>query len=180
SGLVFAAGKCDIAMGGATITDKRSEAILYSAPYFSSAQALLAKKDAGISGLADLNDKKLGVQTATTGKIYAEKHADENGYSMVIFQDVALLSTAVSAGSVAASIADYGPLAVYAKAHPETAVVAVFPTGEHLAFIFQKDSANARKLANRFNIALTEARTNGTYQKLHEKWFGGTPTRDSQ
>ncbi len=177
SGLVFAAHKCDIAMGGATITAKRAAAVLYTAPYFSSAQALLAKKDSGIKGLADLKGKRLGVQTSTTGKIYAKNHADQYGYTLVDFQDLALLTTAVSAGSVAASIDDYGPFAVYAKAHPETAVVTVFPTGEHLAFMVQKDTTNGRRLANLFNIALVEARNDGTYAKLYQKWFGKVPVR---
>src|SRR5699024_5678253 len=106
SGAVFAARKCDIAMGGATITAKRKESVQFSDPYFNATQVLLTKKDAGISDLADLKGKRLGVQTATTGQVYAEKHAEENGYTMVVYDDLALLTTAVSSGAVAASIQD--------------------------------------------------------------------------
>src|SRR5207244_13349422 len=63
SGAAFKAKKCDIGMGGMTITEPRKKAILISEPYFNATQALLVKKGSGIKSLADLKGKKLGVQT---------------------------------------------------------------------------------------------------------------------
>lgn len=180
SGAVFAAKRCDMAMGGATITAKRAEAVQFTNPYFNATQVLLAKKDAGISGLADLQGKRLGVQVATTGKIYAEDHAEEYGYEMVVFEDLALETAAVSAGSVDAAIQDSAPLLKYASEHPDTAIVASFDTGEQYGFMAKKDDANATRLVDKFNAVLAQAKADGTYDEIFEKWFGDTPEAAGQ
>lgn len=175
SGAVFAARKCDLAMGGETITAKRAEAVLFSDPYFSATQVLLVKKGSGISGLADLKGKRLGVQTDTTGQAYAEKFADKYGYTNVVYADLALETAAVSAGSVAAAINDNGPMYKYVKSNPGTEVAAEFDTGEHYGFAAKKDDANAKKLIGRLNDVLAKAKKDGEYDRIFKKWFGQTP-----
>lgn len=175
SGAVFAAGKCDIAMGGATITEQRQEALLFSTPYFNATQALLVKKDSDIKSLSDLRGKRLGIQTDTTGAIYAEKQAEQNGYTTVEFDDLALETTAVSAGKVDASIGDNAPLSQYAKDNPSTKVAAEFDTGERYGFIAQKNNDNAQKLIDRLNGIINKARTDGDYDRIYKQWFGHAP-----
>lgn len=177
SGAVFAANKCDIAMGGATITDKRKEAVLFSDPYFNATQALLVKADSGIEGLDDLDGKRLGIQTDTTGAIYAEKRADEYGYTTVVFDDLALETTAVSAGKVAAAIGDNGPLYQYAEENDGTTVAAEFDTGEHYGFLAKKDDDNAKKLVERLNAQIAQAKDSGKYDEIYKKWFGHLPAK---
>ena len=75
SGEDLNARKCDIAAAAMTITPEREEKIAFSAPYFDADQALLVKKDSGIKSLEDLQGKTLGVQSGTTGKMYAEENA---------------------------------------------------------------------------------------------------------
>ncbi|ERJ20647.1 Glutamine ABC transporter periplasmic glutamine-binding protein [Salinisphaera shabanensis E1L3A] len=175
SGAVLAAGKCDLAMGGATITPKREEAVLFSDPYFNATQALLVKKGSDYAGLEDLEGKRLGTQTDTTGAIYAEKHAEEHGYTTVVFDDLALETTAVSAGKVDAAINDNGPLYQYAADNPETEIAAEFDTGERYGFLAKKDDENAQKLIDRLNQALATAKDDGTYDEIFKKWFGQVP-----
>ncbi|WP_353178020.1 ABC transporter substrate-binding protein [Salinisphaera sp. T5B8] len=175
SGAVLAAGKCDLAMGGATITPKRQEVVLFSAPYFNATQALLVKKDSGYQGLEDLDGKRLGTQTDTTGAIYADKHAEEYGYTTVVFDDLALETTAVSAGKVDAAINDNGPLYQYAADNPETEIAAEFDTGERYGFLAKKDDENAKKLIERLNAVIAKAKEDGRYDEIFKKWFGQVP-----
>ena len=98
SGAVFTSGKCDIGMGAMSITDEREQALLISDPYFDATQALLVPADESYESLEDLDGKKLGVQTDTTGQLYAEEHADENGYEMVVFDDSVTGFNAVKTG----------------------------------------------------------------------------------
>ena len=175
SAAVFAANKCDVAMGGATITDKRAEAVLFSDPYFNSTQALLVKTGSGITGLADLRGKRLGIQADTTGAIYAEKHAEEYGYTTVVFDDLALETTAVAAGKVVASIGDNGPLYQFAEDNAGTEIAAEFDTGEYYGFLAKKDDDNAAKLIDRLNQQIAQAKENGEYDRIFEKWFGHLP-----
>lgn len=172
SGAVFAAKKCDAAAGATTINDKRRESVLFSDPYFDATQALITKKGSGITDLADLKGKKLGVQTDTTGQLYAEKNKAANGYTVVVFDDSSTQLSGVLAGRVAAAINDNGAVFDFAKANPTTEVVKEFSTGEQYGFMFQKDNANGTKLAELMNEVIKTAKADGTYNEIFKKWFG--------
>lgn len=174
SGAAFKAGKCDVGMGGMTITDERKKAIAISDPYFEATQALLVKADSGISGLEDLKGKKLGVQADTTGKIYAEDNAEEYGYSMPSFDDVSLEITALQAGRVDAVINDNGVLYDFVKENPDFAVATEFNTGEQYGFAAGKDD-NGEKMIDKVNEVLKKAQDDGDYDKIYAKYFGDTP-----
>jgi polar amino acid transport system substrate-binding protein len=175
SGAVFAAKKCDMAMGAVTINDKRKQSVAFSAPYFSATQALLVKKSAGITDLSSLKGKKLGVQTDTTGQAYAEKNKDANGYETVVFDDLPTEIAGVQSGRVDAAINDNGPLLDFTKTNPDFSVVKEFDTGEQYGFLFQKDDANAAKIKDAFNAALKKSIEDGSYKDSYKKWFGSDP-----
>ena len=175
SGAVFAAKKCDMAMGAVTINDKRKQSVAFSTPYFSATQALLAKKSAGITDLSSLKGKKLGVQTDTTGQAYGDKNKDANGYETVVFDDLPTEIAGVQSGRVDAAINDNGPLLDFAKSNPDFAVVKEFDTGEQYGFLFQKDNPNAAKIKDAFNAALKKSIEDGSYKASYKKWFGSEP-----
>ncbi|MBP6996593.1 MAG: transporter substrate-binding domain-containing protein [Phycicoccus sp.] len=172
SGAVFAAKKCDTGAAATTITDERKNAILFSDAYFSATQALLVKKDSGIKDLAGLKDKKIGVQTDTTGQIYAEDNMATNGYTVTVFDDMPTQLAGVLAGRVDGAINDNGVVYDYAKDNPTTEVVTEFHTGEEYGFMFQKDNENATALATLVNQVLTDAKADGSYNDIYKKWFG--------
>jgi polar amino acid transport system substrate-binding protein len=176
SGAVFAAKKCDIGMGAITITDKRKQTVEFSKAYFSATQALLVKKASDISDLSSLDGKKLGVQTDTTGQIYANKQQAANGYQTVVFDDLSTELGGVQSGRVDGVINDNGPLLDFSKSNPDFAVVKEFDTGEEYGFIGQKGDPNATKIMDVFNKALTTAVSDGTYKQSYKKWFGSEPT----
>jgi polar amino acid transport system substrate-binding protein len=175
SGAVFAAKKCDMAMGAVTINDKRKQSVAFSTPYFSATQALLAKKSSNVTDLSSLKGKKLGVQTDTTGQAYADKNKDANGYETVVFDDLPTEIAGVQSGRVDAAINDNGPLLDFAKSNPDFAVVKEFDTGEQYGFLFQKDDANAAKIKDAFNAALKKSIEDGSYKASYKKWFGSEP-----
>ena len=172
SGAVFAAKKCDAAAGAVTITDARKQAVLFSDPYFTATQALLVKKGSGIKSLADLKGKKLGVQTDTTGKEYAEKNKDANGYEIVVFDDMPSSLAAVLAGRVDGAVNDNGVVYDYAKENPTSEVSAEFHTGEVYGILAQKDNANATALMAVINGELKAAKAGTAYNDIYKKWFG--------
>jgi len=176
SGAVFAAKKCDMAMGAVTINDKRKQSVAFSTPYFSATQALLVKKSSGITDLSSLKGKKVGVQTDTTGQAYAEKNKDANGYETVVFDDLPTEIAGVQSGRVDAAINDNGPLLDFTKSNPDFAVAKEFDTGEQYGFLFQKDDANAAKIKDAFNAALKKSIQDGSYKASYKKWFGSEPS----
>lgn len=175
SGAVFAAKKCDAAAGAITITDKRKEAIAFSDPYFKATQALLAKKDSGITDLSQLRGKKLGVQTDTTGQLYAEKNKAANGYTIVVYDDMPTTLTGVLSGRVDAAVNDNGVVYDFAKDNPTTTVTKEFDTGEQYGFLVQKNNPNATALLNVINDVVKTTQTDGTYDTIYKKWFGVVP-----
>ncbi len=175
TGAVFKAKKCDIAAAGTTITDARKQAVLFSVPYFDATQALLTKKGSGVTDLATLKGKKLGVQTGTTGQEYATKNQAANGYEPVVFDDLPLSVNAVKAGRVDAAINDNGVLYDFAKDNPDTEVVAEFATGEQYGILAMKDDANAKAIMDKVDAAITKAKSDGSYDEIYKRWFGTTP-----
>lgn len=66
--------EADIIISSVTITEERSERILFSAPYFNGGQVIVAKADnSDIKTKEDLKDKKIGVQTGTVSNDEAKK-----------------------------------------------------------------------------------------------------------
>jgi polar amino acid transport system substrate-binding protein len=172
SGADLDTGKCDLGAAAMTITDARRQNISFSAPYFDASQALLVKKDAGITDITQLAGKKLGVQNSTTGADYAKANA--TGSEIVTFEDLGLMLTAVQTGQVAAGINDNGPLLDFAKKNPELTVSKEFGTGEQYGFGIRKGNT---ALADAINATITAAKSDGTYTTIYKKWFGKAPSQ---
>ncbi|GAA2314622.1 basic amino acid ABC transporter substrate-binding protein [Streptomyces violaceusniger] len=164
--------QCDVAAAGMTITEVREKNLDFSAPYFEATQALLTAKGKRFTSLADLKGKKLAVQQGTTGEAYAQKHA--KGAKLVQFEDLALLLTAVKTGQTDAGINDNGVLYDYVKDNPDTAVTAEFDTGESYGIAVRTGNDALRK---KINAVLKDARADGSYDRIHKKWFGTAPKK---
>jgi len=165
--------KCDIAAAAMTITPEREEKIAFSDPYFDANQALLVNKESGVKSLDDLSGKTLGVQSGTTGKMYAEENVKSKGVELKDYEDLALELSSVKSGQIPAAINDIPVLLDYAKSNPEVEVVEQFETGEQYGFGMKKGTSEA--LQRVVNDVLRKARQDGTYDRIYEKWFGTKP-----
>ena len=158
----------DFAFEEATITAARQKVVDFSAPYFDANQALLVQKGSGIASLEDLDGQTLGVQSGTTGKMYAEENAPE-GVELKVFEDLALLLEAVKTGSIDAAINDNTVLIGYAEQNPDTEMTVEFDTGEQYGFgVEEGDPAG---LLDHVNETLSKAHEDGTYEQLFKKYF---------
>jgi polar amino acid transport system substrate-binding protein len=173
SGEDLNARKCDIAAAAMTITDERAEKIAFSDPYFDANQALLVEKGSGIKSFADLKGKTLGVQSGTTGKMYAEENATGEGVELKDYEDLALELSSVKSGQIPAAINDIPVLLDYVKKNPELEVATQFETGEQYGFGMKKGTSDDLRAV--VNDVLAKAKSDGTYDRLYEKWFGTKP-----
>ena len=171
SGEDLNARKCDIAAAAMTITPEREQKIAFSAPYFDANQALLVKKGSGIKSFADLEGKTLGVQSGTTGKMYAEENA--SGVELKDYEDLALELSSVKSGQVPAAINDIPVLLDYVKSNPELEVAAQYDTGEQYGFGMKKGTSDELKKV--VDQVIEQAKSDGTYDRIYEKWFGAKP-----
>jgi polar amino acid transport system substrate-binding protein len=173
SGEDLNARKCDIAAAAMTITPARQKKIVFSAPYFDANQALLVRKGSAIDAFDDLRGKTLGVLSGTTGKMYAERRAGAAGMQVKDYEDLALQLSSVKSGQIPAAINDIPVLLDYAKQNDDVEVATQFKTGEQYGFGMRRlTSAALEKVVNR---VIERARSDGTYDRLYEKWFGVKP-----
>ncbi|MCX5597784.1 transporter substrate-binding domain-containing protein [Streptomyces phaeochromogenes] len=162
------AGQCDLAAAGMTITDERKKNVDFSDPYFEATQAVLADKKSGISSLADLKGKKVGAQAQTTG----EEFAKSKGLNPVSFESSDALLNGLRTGQVKAVVIDYPVVQGWLKdkANADAFEVADnINTGEEYGVTVKKGNT---KLVDAINKALADAKSDGTYKKLYEKWIG--------
>ena len=180
SGAVFAANKCDIGASAITITDARKQAVLFSEPYFSATQVLVAKTDSGINSLSDLSGKTLAVQTATTGNDYADAHATEDGYTVKTWDDASAALSAILSGGADACLVDRAVAYSFVADNSSTVKAATeIQTGEDYGFAAKANDPNAAALMAVVNGVLNTANTDGTYLKIYQKWIDPDATSAS-
>ncbi|MGB9377489.1 MAG: transporter substrate-binding domain-containing protein, partial [Mycobacteriales bacterium] len=136
--------------------------------------ALLVRAGSGITSLADLKGKKVGVQSGTTGKDYVDSKKPQ-GVTVIEFEDLATEQQALATKQIAGAVNDLPVWAYYIKNNTgKYEVGAEFNTGEQYGFGIKK-GGNA-KLLETVNSVLDTAKSDGTYDALYEKWFGRKPT----
>ncbi|MET8079875.1 transporter substrate-binding domain-containing protein [Streptomyces sp. NPDC005303] len=170
TGAFLNSGQCDLAAAGMTITDERKKNVDFSDPYFDATQALLVAKGSGISSLADAKAKKvkLGAQAQTTGEDYVRAQ----GFDPVSFESSDAVLNGLRSGQVKAVVIDYPVVQGWLKDKANSDAFQVadnINTGEQYGFTVKKGNTKLRAAINK---ALADAKADGTYKKLYEKWIG--------
>jgi polar amino acid transport system substrate-binding protein len=164
-------GRIDVAMSSITITDERLQSVSFAQPYYDSDQSLTVKAD-GPTSLDEMSGKVVGVDTGSTGDMWATEHAEEYGFGEIRrYEGLAPAMLDLTAGRIDGYISDIPALLYYVKDKPDLAVVQRIETGEKYSMMFAKDA----ELASEVNAAITELKQDGTVAALHEEWFGATP-----
>ena len=162
-------GQIDAAVSSITITPKRLASVSFAQPYYDSDQSLTVKADSGITGLKGVTGKTVGVDTGSTGDMWAEKHKDEDKFIEIRrYEGLAPAMLDLAAGRIDGYISDIPALQYYVKDKPIYKVVERIPTGEKYSVMFAKDSP----LATKVNDEITQMKADGFIAGLHEKWFG--------
>ncbi len=160
------AGKFDAGVSGITVTEGRQKNALFTDPYCLAAQAIVVTADSPIKGKADLDGKKVSVQTATT----AEEFCMAAGYDVSSFAANSDAQAALTTGKVDAWVIDDLTAAemvkVYNEANPGALVILDEPmTTEPYAFAFNlKDTDTVAKV----NEVLKKLISDGTIAAIFE------------
>ncbi|MCF7698339.1 transporter substrate-binding domain-containing protein [Loktanella sp. M215] len=164
-------GGVDIAMSSITITQERLQSVTFAQPYYDSDQSLTVAAD-GPASLDEMKDKVVGVDTGSTGDMWATEHQAEYGFSTINrYEGLAPAMLDLAAGRIDGYISDIPALQYYVKDKPDLKVVQRIETGEKYSMMFAKDAP----LATEVNDVLTTLKEDGTIAGLHEKWFGAAP-----
>jgi polar amino acid transport system substrate-binding protein len=177
SGQDLNTGKCDVAAAGMTITDERKKVLDFTVPYFDATQALAVPTGKPYKALADLSGKRLGVQGDTTGAEYVDAQNKEKGLNIevVSYRDLGSEQQALATGQIEAAVGDLPVWNEYVKNNPGKVVVAIgFNTGERYGLAVKK--GGNPQLLKTLDDAITEAKGNGSYDAIYQKWIGAKPT----
>lgn len=168
-------GRIDIATSSITITDERLKSVSFAQPYYDSDQSLTVTAG-GPASLAEMKGKVVGVDTGSTGDMWASAQQGTYGFSEIRrYEGLAPAMLDLTAGRIDGYVSDIPALLYYVKDKPNLKVVERIKTGEKYSMMFAKDA----ELATRVNAVLDGLKTDGTMAKLHEKWFGVPPEAGS-
>ncbi len=162
-------GRINMAVSSITITEKRLASVSFAQPYYDSDQSLTATAKSGIKGLKDMSGKVVGVDTGSTGDMWADAHKGDYKFGEIRkFEGLSPAMLDLVAGRIDGYISDIPALLYYVKDKPELKVVERIPTGETYSIMFNKGDP----LATQVNDVITTLKKEGYIAKLHETWFG--------
>jgi len=157
----------DVAISAMTITEERSQKMLFSDPYFEAGQVVAVRADnSDISGKDDLAGKTVGAQIGTTGAIAIEKM---EGVTLKTYDDAGLAFQDLMNGQIDAVVADNPLVLEYVNKNSSKLKTAgeVF-TEEYYGIAICKSNT---ELQAKINAGLKAVKEEGLIEELIQKWI---------
>ena len=155
-------GKYDCGMSGISVTPKRAKSVLFTDPYCLAAQCIVVKADSTIASKADLEGKKISVQSGTT----AEDYCLAQEYEVDSYEHNNEAKIALTQGKVQAWVVDDLTAAEMCKGDPSVKILDENMTTEPYAFAFTFGSED---LVAEINKIIAELVADGTVQAIFDE-----------
>ncbi|AMP09941.1 bacterial extracellular solute-binding s, 3 family protein [Collimonas arenae] len=164
-------GDRDILISGITITDKRSQMVDFSLPYFPADQVIIVGDGPKVTGLADLKKLQVGVVNSSTGDISVSDEIGKNNTAIHRFDNTPLMLEELYRGGVDAAVGDVGVIKFYIKSHPEKKFKVIGDAKfkrQYFGIAVQKGN---KVMLDKINAGLKKIVADGTYAKIYKEWF---------
>jgi polar amino acid transport system substrate-binding protein len=172
----------DIAMAGLTVNETRRQSVNFTDTYYNASQVVIVKNDnTALDGLTTAEEicavlnaggLTIGVQEGTTGEFYVKGDEDWgfDGLNATCnaYSNAALAVQDLKNGNVDYVIVDEAPAKNIAASVGGVKVITVALTVEEYAFGVAKDQPQLLESANTY---LALIKSNGTYEKIAQKYF---------
>lgn len=129
-----------------------------------------ARAGESIQGVEDLHGKRIGVLEGTMNGEAIRKRIPD--FTLLYYMTTADLLSALKSGGLDAIIADIPSLVAWSARDPDFRMLREPLQEDTYAMAARKD---AKELIERVNATLREFRTDGTLERLHNKWMAGPP-----
>ena len=159
-------GGVDMGVAGMTITDERLESVNFSVSYATGVQVVIVKEGSAIASLDDLSGKKIGVQLATTGDIYASDDFGEENVTK--YNKGADAVQALIGGDIDAVIIDNEPAKAFIKNNTGLKILDTEYAVEEYAIAIKKDNT---ELLTKVNNAIEALIEDGTIDAIMNKYI---------
>ncbi len=161
------AGDVDIIISAITITQERSQQMLFSSPYLDAGQVIMTRKDNNeITSPENLRGKKIGVLNGTTCKEAAMMYAEPQ--TITSYNSYTEIINNLIGGKLDAMVTDLIGASGYAKQEPSLKIVGEPFTSEYYG-IATKLGNNA--LMDEINRILREMKRDGKLDEIKNKWL---------
>lgn len=177
------AGKLDMVISALTIREDRAEVVSFSDPYFSASQALLTLKVSQMASTGSPGDfagLKVGYQAGTTSESWIKDNLlGKVGIKEATpFGDLTVGLQLLRLKSVDVIILDEPVATSLSKSQTDLAVSGKIETGEKYGVAVAHSDPHSLLPAINKTIRDLQAKSTGSdqseYDKLIQKWFGGT------
>lgn len=156
-------GKYDCGMSGISVTPKRQKSVLFTDAYCLAAQCIVVKADSTITTKADLEGKKIVVQSGTT----AEEYCLAQNYAVESLESNPDAKASLTSGRVDAWVVDDLTAAEMCKGDDTVKILDEAMTTEPYAFAFAFGSED---LVEEINKILADLMADGTIKALFDKY----------
>jgi polar amino acid transport system substrate-binding protein len=173
SGLLAAVANSqfDVGVADIGITDARKKTVDFSNGYLAGYLTVLTTKSSGITNVAGLDGKRLGVVQGTLQETYAAKNFPKA--QLVRFPDNNSAVSGLTSGTIDAHFLDYEAAKSYIAKNSDFTSAADIPSFDAPAGFAVRKGNTA--LLNALNKGLAAAMEDGTWKTLYQKWFPGSP-----
>ncbi len=165
-------GKASMGMAGMTVTEDRLVNVNFSDSYATGIQSVIVPEDSAITTVDDLfgdGNYKVGVQTSTTGDIYATGDIEDAGLGTIErYNKGADAVAALKAGKIDCVIIDNEPAKAFVKANEGLKILDTEYAVEEYAICFAKENT---ELQEKVNGALKELIADGTVKTIVDKYI---------
>jgi polar amino acid transport system substrate-binding protein len=162
--------QADGVIAGMSITDERQLKYNFSRPYYDSGVVMAIRSgNNDIRSYADLGGKRVAVKTGTEGATFAESISGQYGFTLVYFDESPFMYEEVKAGNSAACFEDYPVMGYGISQGNGLKMVTDMERGSSYGFAVLKGKNQA--LLEMFDRGLSNIRSNGTYQKILDKYI---------
>lgn len=167
----LAAGKVDFVGAAMTVRPDREENADFSAPYYKAKQVIIVKKGSDkVKTVADLDNKKIGVQEGTTGDfaVSEEEGSDVKGADVNRFKKAIDAVMDLKNGKLDAVVVDINPAQEFVKANDDLEILGVEFIDEDYAFAVKKGNT---ELVNSINATIAAMKEDGRFDSLIDKYI---------
>ena len=158
-------GKYDAVISAMTITEERAAQVSFTEPYSAAGQSIsIRAADSTITGIEDLEGRRIGVQLATTGEIEAKKIPEAK---ITSFDVIGNAFRDLENGNVDAVIADTPTARIVQRQHGAIRLVGDPLTHEEYGIACRKEDLD---LKSAFDQGIAALRESGELRALEQKW----------
>jgi polar amino acid transport system substrate-binding protein len=179
----------DVSVGSMAITEKRSEVLDFTVPYYGTPASIAVSDDSDLTSVDQLAGKRIGVPVATTYEFYLNRTLTVPGFDVefLVPEDIEIVTydtdtTAIQdleLGRVDAVLSDVFTLEFAIDQGREIRLLGdpVYRQRQ-AASVDRSSSLPIDSLVAELNRIITEMHADGTLSELSMKWYGVDITKD--